>query len=107
MIDVNALVSDWGLETDNGRTMLFVSRDSGYELRTSSYENDDCFVILADRETRETMAEVEVSNGDEEGAAVLMLMGATSHSEIFDSVIGAVDEVPQDEERIFEPNKTG
>ena len=106
MMDTNSLVGDWDLEADNGRTMLFVSRSNGYELHTSSYENDEYFVILADRETRETVAEVEVSNGAEESAAVLMLMGATSHSEIFDSVIGAVDEVSQDEERIFEPNKT-
>lgn len=107
MIDVNSLVGDWDLEADNKQTMLFISRRSGYELHTSSYGNDEHFVMLADHETHETVAEVEVNNGDEEGAAVLMLMGATSHPEVFESVVGAVKEVSQDEERIFEPGETG
>lgn len=107
MIDVNSLVGDWDLETDNKQTMLFVSHRSGYELHTSSYENDEHFVLLADHETHETVAEVEVSNGDEEDTAVLMLMGATSHSEMFESVNRAMDEVSQNEGRIFEPGETG
>lgn len=106
MIDVNSLVGDWDLEVDNKQAMLFVSRNSGYELHTSSFENDEHFVMLADHETDETVAEVKVSNGDEENTAVLMLMGATSHPEVFDSVVEVLEDVSQSRGGIFEPNGT-
>ncbi len=102
MIDVNSLVGDWDLEDEDERTRRFVSRRSGYELRTSKFETDENFVLLADHETHETMSEVEVSSEDEEGAAVLMLMGATSHPEVSDDVAKAVDEASGMNERIFE-----
>jgi hypothetical protein len=102
MIDVNSLVGDWDLEDKDERTRRFVSRRSGYELHTSKFETDENFVLLADHETHETVAEVEVSSGDEEGAAVLMLMGATSHPEVFDGVARAVGESSRKNERIFE-----
>jgi predicted lactoylglutathione lyase len=102
MIDVNSLVGDWDWEDEDERTRLFVSRRSGYELHTSRFENDKHFVMLADHETHETVAEVEVSNEDEEGAAVLMLMGATSHPEVFNGVAEAIDGASETEEPIFE-----
>jgi hypothetical protein len=102
MIDVNSLVGDWDLEDEDERTRRFVSRRSGYELHISKFETDERFVLLADHETHETVAEVEVSSGDEEDAAVLMLMGATSHPEVFDGVAKAVDETSGMNERIFE-----
>jgi hypothetical protein len=102
MIDVNSLVGDWDLEDVDERTRRFVSRRSGYELHTSKYETDEHFVLLADHGTHETVSEVEVSSEDEEGAAVLMLMGTTSHPEVSDDVAKAVDEASGMKERIFE-----
>ncbi|HET7324225.1 MAG TPA: hypothetical protein VFJ06_07830 [Halococcus sp.] len=102
MTDVNSLVGDWDLETDNKRTMLFVSRSTGYELHTSSFESDEHFVILADHETNETVAEIEVSNEDEENTAILMLMGAISHPEVFDNVGEALEDVSRSRGHIFD-----
>ena len=86
MIEINTLIGDWDLIVDSSRINTFESRDSDYEIHLSGSESNDSFVRLADRETHNTVAEVEVENGDDANTAALMLMTATSHPELFESV---------------------